>query len=217
MAARSPSPSSPDQESLDAGPEGRAVEDDIDARPTEDLEPEIDEPEVEASEKTPIPRVDPLVAALRRELADRDEQLRSYITAYKQATADMERERERTARERDLVADRVRAEVTLRLLDVLDNLDRSAASCKPGGSIEDLASGLQLVRQQFFEALSELGAERIEALGSTFDAKLHEATGLIPATGKQADQDVVFEERSGYTFKGKLLRASRVVVASRPS
>ncbi|MCP4867670.1 MAG: nucleotide exchange factor GrpE [Proteobacteria bacterium] len=171
--------------------------------------PDVDpEPEPEPLK----PRIDPVIVHLRAELAAKDEQLRTYITAYKQATADMERERERMNRDRETVADRERSTIALSLLEVLDNLDRSIAGCADA----ETAVGLRLVRAEFFAALTGLGVEPIPTDGATFDAGLHEATGMIPAMGDQRDQQIVFQERAGYTFKGTLLRASRVVVASKP-
>ena len=174
------------------------------------------EPEPEPEPEAPRPYVNPLVEALRSELAERDQQLRSYITAYKEATADMERERERMARQRETVLDRERMELAGRFLPVLDNLGRSLSGCTPGADPADVAAGLRLVRDGFQAALAELGVERIDALGAIFDASLHEATALIPASGKQSDQEIIFEELPGYTFRGRLLRATRVVVASKP-
>jgi molecular chaperone GrpE len=177
-------------------------------------EPDVEEPDVEP--EVPRPYVNPLVEALRSELAERDQQLRSYITAYKEATADMERERERVARQRETVLDRERMELAGRFLPVLDNLGRSLTNCTPASDPADVARGLQLVRDGFVSALAELGVEPIDALGAIFDAGLHEATAMIPASGKQSDQEIIFEELPGYTFRGKLLRATRVVVASKP-
>lgn len=168
-----------------------------------------DEPQPKAP---PLPRIDPVIVGLRAELASKDEQLRTYITAYKQATADMERERERMERDRETVADRERSALALPLLGVLDNLDRSIAGCVH----DETTIGLRLVRAEFFATLTGLGVEPISTEGALFDASLHEATGMIPAMAGQVDQQIVFEERAGYTFGGKLLRASRVVVASKP-
>ncbi len=205
----------PGQETAPAPPE----EED----PDRTLDPDAEEEEAEGDSgegaeepEVPRPYVNPLVEALRSELAERDEQLRSYITAYKEATADMARERERMARQRETVLDRERMELSARLLPVLDNLDRSLSGCRPGADPADVAEGLRLVRDGFLGALGELGVARIEALGATFDANLHEATAMIPASGDQADQEIIFEELPGYTLKGKLLRATRVVVAHKP-
>ena len=164
-----------------------------------------------------IPALAPILSALRAELAAKDEQLKSYITAYKQASADMERERTRLERDRERTAERDRMNMVSPLLDVLDNFGRSLDSCRTGGSDADLLTGLELVHKQFLESLQTLGVEPMaDLVGKSFDPALHEATGMVPASGAQADQEIIFEERPGYTFGGQLLRPARVVVASKP-
>lgn len=156
-----------------------------------------------------------IVASLRAELAAKDAQLHSYIEAYKTARAEMDAARKRLARDKEKELGRVRMEVSRQLLDVLDNLDRSVSGVRPGARTEDIAAGLDMVRTQFFGVLEAFGVEPIEAMGQTFDANLHEATGAIPAQAGQTDQEIVFVQRKGYTFAGQLLRPSQVVVASR--
>ncbi len=156
-----------------------------------------------------------LIRTLREKLEQKDAQLKEYITAYKQATADMDRERGRLKRDRERALDRDKMEVLGSLLDVLDNLGRSFDAAGKGGEEDDLLQGLDMVLQQFRSALSAWGVEPIDALGQPFDPQLHEATAMIPATGKQEDQEVLFEERKGYRYKGQLLRPSRVIVATK--
>ncbi len=192
-----------------------ATDTDASAPEGADLTDEGEDPSEEEPE-IPLPPIElPLVTALRAQLSEKDEQLKSYIAAYKEASADMVRERSRLERERERLADRDRMDLAGPLLEVLDNLDRSVTSAQEGGSSEDLLVGLGLVRQQFVAALGTMGVDRIQSLGETFDAAVHEATGMIPASGEQRDQEVIFEERPGYRYKEKLLRPARVVVASR--
>jgi len=148
-------------------------------------------------------------------VTDRDEKLKTYIVAYKEAMADVDRERERLARERQKVLDRERMDMCAALLDVLDNLDRSRAGCATAATGAEVGAGLGMVSEQFLEVLKSLGVRRIATLGSDFDHNIHEASGMIPAQGDQRDQQVVFEERAGYMFGDQLLRPARVVVATR--
>ncbi len=175
-------------------------------------------PEEEAAVKAkPPPKLSPeqmLIASLRAMVLDREEKLKSYITAYKQAMADVDREKERLARERQKVLDRERMDLCGKLLEVLDNLDRSRAGCDGASSVEELAQGLDMVAGQFLAVLEAVGVTRMTTLGADFDHNLHEASGMIPVQGEQRDQEVIFEERAGYLFHDQLLRAARVVVAA---
>ncbi len=175
----------------------------------------------EAEDDTPI--IDPQIvwyqqriAGLQQELAARDEKLREYIAAYKKAVSEMDAARDRLERDKEKVIDRDRMDLVTRLLDVLDNLDRSIGGVKDGSSVDSIRQGLTMVRGQFAQVLGGFGVEPIVALGGVFDAGLHDAAGMVPAHGDQVDQQVIFEERAGYLYKGKLLRAARVIVATRP-
>jgi len=173
------------------------------------------DPEEESAraEEPPPPRVDPMTAYLRAQLDEKDVKLREYIDAYKTAKAEMAAARERLTRDRDKELDLARKRLAGDFLDVLDNLDRSLQGIQPGAPVESLAQGVGMVRAQFAGVLSGFGVEPIEALGQTFDSALHEAGGMIPAQPGQADQEVVWVERAGYTYKGQLLRAARVLIA----
>jgi molecular chaperone GrpE len=156
-----------------------------------------------------------LIMQLRAMVVDKEEKLKSYITAYKQGMADLEREKVRMAREREKVLDRERMGLCVQLLEVLDNLDRSRAGCTEGVTVGEVAEGLGMVSEQFLATLKSLGVERMNVIGEDFDHNIHEASGMIPAQGDQRDQEVLFEERAGYMFGDKLMRAARVVVAAK--
>mgnify|MGYP002629830757 CR=1 FL=1 len=166
---------------------------------------EAEEPKVER------PPVRTLVDVLRDQIIEKEAQLHEYIQAYKSAKADMGDRIARLERDRQKVIDRDRKKIAGELLDVLDNLDRSIAAFADPESV----SGLRMVHRQFLKVLTEFGVEPLSALGTGFDANLHEAIGMIPASGDQADQEIVHVDRAGYRFKGELLRPARVIVATR--
>jgi molecular chaperone GrpE len=59
--------------------------------------------------------------------------------------------------------------------------------------------------------LEKAGLERIEALGKPFDPEEHEAVMHVEEEGEPGVRDVV---RSGYRFKGRVLRPAMVKVAT---
>jgi molecular chaperone GrpE len=190
----------------------------------------IPETEVNDAQQTePVPATSPAEAPpavdepppsvetqLRAELAATEEKLRACATAYRQVIADVERERERGRAERERQLDRERMGIARGLLHVLDNLDRSLLSAPTEGPGATLTTGVRMVRSQFLESLKEMGVERMDVLGRTFDVGLHEAAGVIPPSETCPDKHVAFEAAAGYLFKGQLLRAAKVVVAQAP-
>lgn len=191
--------------------EAQAPTDDADASAAGPESPE-DAADAEASEpEPPKPPQKTLADILREQLAEKETQLHTYIAAYKEAKKDMEESIARARRDREKLVDRDRKHLVGELLEVLDNLDRSVAALGDHAA----ADGLRMVHRQFLEVLTSFGAERMDALGARFDAKIHEAIGMIPAQPGQEDQEIVHVDRAGYVFKGDLLRAARVVVATK--
>ena len=107
--------------------------------------------------------------------------------------------------------------VLAELLEVLDNLDRAIAAGRDrADSASDgaLLQGVQLVRDQFLAKLEGLGVARFEALGTPFDAVVHEAVSVQPVTDPAQNGVVVAVAREGYRLGEYLLRPASVVVGT---
>lgn len=181
-----------------------------DSTGSEEAEPPVETPE-EDEPKAEKPPVRTLVDVLRDQLAEKEARLHEYIGAYKAAKSDMDERIARLQRDREKVIDRDRKRIAGDLLEVLDNLDRSIASMADPSDAE----GVRMVHKQFLKVLTEFGVERQVAMGDMFDANVHEAIGMIPASPTQEDQEIIHVDRAGYRFKGELLRPARVIVATK--
>ena len=107
------------------------------------------------------------------------------------------------------------ATVAERLLPVLDDANL-ALSHAPEGVDQSWLKGVRLTFQKLEEVLASVGVERIEALGVTFDPKLHEAVGSEETT-KHPEDTVVAELRAGYRMHDRVLRPALVKVARPPA
>ncbi len=129
---------------------------------------------------------------------------------YVRATAAIENTRkqaERTAVAR--ISERVRS-FSLRLLDVVDNLERALAHAPEE---DTLRPGVQATLQQLRTALRHEGVIPIPVEpGMAFDPQYHEA---IAGHAADVTHDTVVEvTQMGYTFDGQVLRPAWVVVAT---
>lgn len=153
--------------------------------------------------------VEPESEAIRRlegELADlRDRQLR--------LAAEFDNYRKRVARERVELSDRAQAAFVLRLLDVLDDMDRIIAE-QANAPAEVLRQALEMVDRKLRKELEAAGVERIDPAGAAFNPEEHEAVSTVPARGDGQDQTVSATFQPGYRFKGQLVRPARVQVFS---
>jgi len=116
----------------------------------------------------------------------------------------------RRAEERlNLQVEQMRRELLLRFLDVADNLERALRHADSDAA--SLVAGVDATYRELERLLAREGVERIAADDAPFDPALHEAISVVPRPDLAAEQ-VVDVERAGYTVRGELLRAARVVV-----
>lgn len=128
------------------------------------------------------------------------------------AQAELENLRRRTRRDIEQGIFLGKRDLLLALLDVLDNLDRAlAAARQPGGTVESLLAGIEMIGRQFLAVLEAEGIEPIAALNQPFDPAIHEAVASWE-TPDVAEDTVTDEIRKGYMYRGEILRPARVRV-----
>lgn len=104
----------------------------------------------------------------------------------------------------------------LNILPVYDDLQRSLQHIDDENNIKSVKSGLKLVMEKFKKILDDHGVKKIESKGKPFDFNYHEALmqreeeGVPPHT-------VVEEIETGYMYKDKVLRHSKVIVSQEPA
>ena len=143
---------------------------------------------------------------LARVAAERDE----YLAHLQRTQAEFDNYRKRMLRDQTTHLERATAGLIEQLLPVLDAFELALNSA--GTDVERLRKGVELVYGELLGALEKAGLERIEALGKPFDPEEHEAVMHVEDEGGEPGvRDVV---RSGYRFKGRVLRPAMVKVAT---
>ena len=153
--------------------------------------------------------VEPAPEAIKRLEAEREE----FRDRYLRLAADFDNFRKRAAKERLELVDRSQAGLAIRLLDVLDDLDRLVAGDQASAS-GPIHQAMVLIDKKLRKELEAAGLERIDPVGAPFDPTLHEAVSTTPATDPSQDHRVSATFQSGYRFKGSLIRPARVQVYS---
>jgi molecular chaperone GrpE len=160
----------------------------------------------EAGGRLPVEPEPEAIRRLESQLAEsRDRQLR--------LAAEFDNYRKRVSRERIEQSDRAQASLVMRLLDVLDDMDRLSAE---GGaaSTESIREAIGLVDRKLRKELETAGVERIDPVGEPFDPSVHEAVSVVPPPRPDLDHTVSATFQTGYRFKGALVRPARVQVYS---
>lgn len=142
-----------------------------------------------------------------------EEQLQEAQERHLRLAAEFDNYRKRIARERIELADRAQAALVMKLTDILDDVDRVAAS-DPGTPVPNLLEAVLLVDKKLRKELEAAGLERVDPVGQPFDPALHEAVSVLPAPSPGQDHVVAATFQVGYRFKGSLVRPARVQVYS---
>ena len=124
--------------------------------------------------------------------------------------ADLDNFRKRSAREREEAIRYANQGLLEDLLPVIDNFEMGmlAASQDKGSMIY---IGMDMVRRQLTDFLSNLGVTEIPAEGKTFDPNVHEAVSQEDCAPDQ-DGKVLRVHRRGFMLRDRLLRPAVVVV-----
>ncbi len=146
------------------------------------------------------------IERLRTELEDAKKQALELKELAQRIQADFDNYRKRIQRENELKEKYGCEELIIRMLDVLDTLERAMAHEKG-----EFRTGLEMIKSQIESILSEFGVRGFESSGAKFDPNLHEAI----ATGEGEDGTILEEYQKGYILHDKVIRHAKVKVAKR--
>jgi molecular chaperone GrpE len=147
------------------------------------------------------------------ELAAENASLRDRLL---RSLADAENARRRSERDVTDARDYAISSFAAELLGVVDNLQRAIAAVEQEGSEiprnAALLDGVRATQRQLLSTLARFGVRPIDALGASFDPRLHEAMAAVDDESA-SPRSVVRVLEDGYSIHDRLLRAARVIVA----
>ena len=138
-----------------------------------------------------------------------------YKAKYFYIAAEMDNYRKRMEREKENLLKYGNERVICDMLEVADNFDRTIGMLRGDADqkVKNLVVGLDMIQKQFLDTMGKHGLTPIQAIGKDFDPNFHEAMAQEYAEGKKPNE-VIKEFQKGYTLNGRVIRASKVVVAS---
>lgn len=133
---------------------------------------------------------------------------------YTRLYAEFDNFRKRTAREKVDWIKSAGEEMILKILPVLDDIERAMVHEKNINDPETLKKGLEIIQNKFKNILSGKGVEAMEAKGQPFNPDLHDAITSIAAATEDLKGKVIEEVEKGYLMNGKVIRHAKVVVGN---
>ena len=170
-----------------------------------------DEKTTKTSEETQVPekkekkksKKDAELEALKTELDQKADLLA-------RTAAEFDNYKKRTERERVGISEFAKAEVLKKLLPILDNIDRAAAT---ESGTEEYLKGIELIIKQFLSLKEGLGLTPIAKKGDAFDPNFHEA--VMHIEDESYGENVIAEVlQQGYKIGDTVIRAAMVQVAN---
>lgn len=147
---------------------------------------------------------------LQAKIEEQKEEIDEKDDRIKRLMAEFENFKKRSDKERLGMYNSVMGDVVMKLLPVLDNLEKAVAA---ESKDEQYQNGIEMVEKQFQDVLKANGVKEIESIGKPFDPSLHEAVSLVEDSNL-GPKTIKEEYRKGYTIGDKVLRHSLVVVAN---
>ncbi len=151
---------------------------------------------------------------LRETVTLKDRKFQESCERYDKLAFDFNKYKERTTAEIASKSSKSFEDVICRILPVIDDFERALAASKTTDDEHALSKGVEMILQQFYAILRQIGIEPIDAHNQPFDPKYHEA--LMTEISDECPEDTVLEViRNGYMFNSKLLRPATVKVSKK--
>lgn len=147
------------------------------------------------------------VAKLEEELSDmKDKYLRLY--------SEFDNYKRRTSKERLDLLKTANQEMVVALLPVIDDFERARQAMQGAQDVTSVKEGVELIYNKLYSILQQKGLKPMEAVGSAFDADVHEAITQIPAPDESQKGKVIDEVEKGYYLHDKVIRFAKVVIGA---
>lgn len=145
---------------------------------------------------------EPQNEALRAQLETCEVEKQSFEARYLRAVADYQNLSRRIDEERKNLRNTAAEDIMTRLIEIVDDLERSCDHLKD--------PGLLAIYKKLLSTLESFGLERIDPMNEKFDAGYQEAVEKIPGPAGK----VCAVYRKGYILHQKVLRPALVAVGS---
>ena len=135
-----------------------------------------------------------------------DESLR---TSLARLQADFQNYRTRTEKEKSDIYAYASEKLIIKLLPVIDNLERAMASEKDHDSFFE---GVDMIRNELMKVLEAEGLERYDGVGEKFDPNFHQAI-FMEENDEVESEHIIEAFQVGYKLKDKVIRPAMVKVS----
>ena len=154
-------------------------------------------------------------ALMREQLEEALREKEQFRAMAQRAQADLVNYRRRATEEQQEVRRDSKSQLLLKMLSIVDDLDRALALVPEDAVAPGWFDGLNLIKRNLDNVLVSEGVTKIEAESQPFEPQSHEAV-LYEETPDCQEGMVVRVIREGYKLHERVLRAAQVAVSKAP-
>ena len=166
----------------------------------------------ETAETTPEENELDELSKLKSLVTEHESQIESQKKEYLFLMAEFDNFRKRTLRERTELVKTAAESAFKGLLPIVDDFERGLAAIKDSADADTVKEGMELIYNKLIKYLEKSGVKAMNTTGEAFDAEIHEAVALVPATEEKMKGIIIDTIEKGYTYNDKILRHAKVVV-----
>lgn len=148
------------------------------------------------------------------ELAKLELELSAAKDKYLRLYSDFDNYKKRINRERVDLIMTAGQDVMTSILPMLDDMERAIKAMSEAKSIDAVKEGIQLVYHKMKTITEGKGLKPMNAVGTDFDADLHDAIANVPVTDEKQKGKVIEEIEKGYYLNDKVIRHAKVIVGN---
>ncbi len=143
-------------------------------------------------------------------LEEKEQKIGELTDMLQRLQAEFENYKKRQEKQNSQLCDFSQAELMCQILPILDSFELAFKSqSKP----EEFIKGMELVYAQFRALLEKQGLKKIECDHKKFDPYFHEV--LLTEPSNKEEETILEELQSGYCFKDRVIRHSKVKIAKK--
>ena len=167
------------------------------------------EQDLEEIEAEVVDQVEEIEEEIKEEPKADSENEASLKESLARLQADFINYKNRTEKEKSNIHKYANEGLILKLLSVVDNMDRALANADEEDSF---VAGIVLIRDEFLQVLENEGLKEIESDGAKFDPNFHHAV-FIEENDEVESKNVIETFQKGYMIDEKVIRPAMVKVA----
>ncbi|WP_438314890.1 nucleotide exchange factor GrpE [Candidatus Caldatribacterium sp. SIUC1] len=165
----------------------------------------------EASLQEEIAKLRAALEEEKQKALEKEQLANEYLNDLKRVKADFDNFRKREMLYRQQFVRTANRDLILKLLPVLDDLEKALAEGQKNDVHEAFLQGVEFIYRKFLGILEKEGVRPIETRGQKFDPKYHEAMMTVSLPDRE-DFEIVEEIRKGYLYHDEVLRPAQVKV-----